>query len=236
MLISRIFLALVALASAGCATKLRFPLNRMVSPEAVGGVMNGEVEIGRMGQANGKVDASEEEPFPLEVKQQMAMSWFAALSFFDGMDGYWQHTASGPSMFGARWQFIGNRLTQGGAGNSLAVTAAIGGNEHETDSSPKIEFEVASWDASLIHGYWITPFWQVFETLAYASHSVQGDLKGAGGGDFKENGKFLTFAAGTALHFRPLKLKLEYAHVQAKWSGAESGTISSLAFSLGYSF
>ena len=43
------------------------------------------------------------------------------------------------------------------------------GIEHEIDGNPKVEFEAAATDFALIHGYWLTPYWQIFETLGYAN-------------------------------------------------------------------
>jgi len=220
----------------GCATKIRVPLNRMVSPETVGGAMNSEFELSSQQQLEGKVNVSGPAPYPLEFTSATAMGYFAALSLLESVDITWQHTASAPSLVGLKWQFMGGSLQQAGAGNSMAITAAFGGNEHEIDGNPKVEFEAAGTDFALIHGYWLTPNWQVFETLGYASYSYKGELSGSTSGDFSDDGKLLTLAGGTALVMRPLKLKLEMAYTQADWSESGKETYLSFAFGLGLFF
>jgi hypothetical protein len=219
-----------------CATKLRVPLNRMMSPETVGGAMNTEFELSSKQQVEGKVDVSQAEPYPLRFTSQAAMGYFAALSLLDSVDITWTHTASAPSLLGFKWQFMGGSLQQAGAGNSMAISAAFGGNEHEIDGNPKVEFETAATDVALIHGYWLTPNWQIFETLGYASYSYKGELSGSTSGEFGEDGTLLTVAGGTALVFRPYKLKFEAAYTQADWSEAGNKTYLSFAFGLGLFF
>jgi hypothetical protein len=224
------------LLTVGCATKIRVPLNRMISPESVGGAMNPEFEFGQQGQANGKIDTSASSPYPIKVSEQRASSYFFGLSFFESLDFTWNHTASAPSLVGVRWQFLGNSLRSAGAGHSMAMTAAFGGNEHEVEGSPKLEFDISAYDVSLIHGYWITPWWQVFESLAYTSYSIEGKLSGTPSGEISDSNKQLTAAAGTAVVMAPFKVKTELAYSQLDWSDSKDESFLSWALSLGFFF
>lgn len=217
----------------GCATKFRFPLNRMISPESVGGAYNGEMELGQQGQIEGKVDVTQTSPYPLKFEQRSSFSFFGAMSLFDSVDFFWNHTASAPSLVGGRWQFLGNSQQAGGSGHSMALTAAFGGNEHEIDSSPDVEFKIGATDFSLIHGYWFNSAWQIFESLAYSAYTVSGDLSGSVVGKIDDNAKQMTAAIGTALIFKPGKLKLEASYSKLEWSESESDSYLSYALTLG---
>lgn len=221
---------------ASCATKFRFPLNRMISPESVGGAFNGEFELGQQGQAEGKIDVSQASPYPMKFNQRMGTSFFGALSLIESFDFYWNHTASAPSLIGGRWQFIGNSQLAGGSGHSMAITGAVGGNEHEIDGNPKVEFKVGATDFSLIHGYWFTANWQIFESLGYSTYSVEADLSGSPSGRVDDEAKQLTAAIGTALVFKPGKIKIEAAYTKLDWSSSGNDTFISYALALGFNF
>ncbi|MBY0516702.1 MAG: hypothetical protein K2P81_07335, partial [Bacteriovoracaceae bacterium] len=221
---------------AGCATKLRAPINRMVSPETVGGAFNTELELSSLNQVEGKVDVSQSTPYPIQFSPVSSMGYFAALSMADSFDITWQHTASAPSMLGIKWQFLGGSLQSAGAGHSMALTAAIGGNEHEIDGNPKITFKVGATDYALIHGFWLAPFWQIFESVGYSHYTYDGELSGSPSGDFSESGKLLSLAAGTAILFKPFRIKTEISSVQADWSGMGKKSYLSWAFGLAYFF
>lgn len=236
MNLARFFMVSFLLVASSCATKFRFPLNRMISPESVGGAFNGEMELGQQGQVEGKVNISEPEPYPLQLTQRTSMSFFGAMSLIESLDFYWNHTASAPSMAGGRWQAIGGSQQAGGAGHSLAFTAAFGGNEHEIEGATDVEFEIAATDFSVIHGYWFTPSWQIFETLAYTNYTVTGKLSGSASGEIDDKAKQVTAAVGTALIFRPGKLKLEAAYSKLDWSTSEDDSYISYALSLGLNF
>jgi len=236
MLLRRVLLVLVLIVLGGCATKFRFPLNRMITPESVGGAFNSEFDIGKVGQAEGKVDISSSSPFPINTEQVDGMSYFGALSFTESIDFYWNHTADAPSIVGGRYQFLGGSQQAGGAGHSMAVTLGFGGNEHESEDSPKVEFAISASDLSLVHGYWFTPFWQIFETLAYTTYGVEGKIGGAGGGKIQERLKQTTAAVGTALVFKPMKVKFEASYSQLDWSDSKDRTYVSYAMALGFNF
>jgi hypothetical protein len=206
----------------------------MMAPETIGGEMNPEFELSMQQQLDGKVDVSSAEPYPIDFKPRSAMGYMAGLSLFDSVDFTWQHTASAPSMFGFKWQFMGNSLAQATAGHSMAIAGAFGGNEHEIDGDPKVEFTSSATEVSLIHGYWFTAFWQIYESVTLANYRYEGELSGSASGDFTDKGKLLTGAIGTSLFAKPYRLKGEVAYTQADWSG--SGKDSYLSFALGLGF
>ena len=154
----------------------------------------------------------------------------------ESFDFYWNHTASAPSLIGGRWQFFGNSQQAGGSGHSMAITGAVGGNEHEVDGNPKVEFKIGTTDFSVIHGYWFTGNWQIFETFGYSTYAVTGDLSGSTSGKVDDEAKQLIMAIGTAFVFKPGKVKIEAAYSKLDWSASRDDTYISYAVSLGFNF
>lgn len=221
---------------ASCATKFRHPLNRMVAPQTVGGAMNSEIMIYQLQQADGKVDVSKPEPYPLRFSTTGSLGYYGALSILENLDVTWQHAASAPSMLGLKWQFFGTNLQQAGAGHTLAITAAFGGNEHEVDGSTRLNFDVSATDFAFIHGFWITPFWQIYESIGYSTYSFEGKLSGTTSGRFADTGNVLMGSLGTTFVLKPLKLQLEGSYSKADWDGREEVESFSVAFGLGFIF
>lgn len=220
--------------SLSCATKFRHPLNRMVTPETVGGAMNSELMIYQLGQGDGKVDITKPEPYPLRFSETTSLGYYGALSLLDSLDITWQHTASAPSMLGFKWQLLGGSLQQAGTGQSLALTTAFGGNEHEVDGRTRLNFEVAATDFALIHGFWLTPNWQIYESLGYSNFNFDGTLSGTSSGNFKDSGTVLMGSVGTAFVMKPFKLQVEGSYTKADWEG--QGEVDSFSFAAGLGF
>ncbi len=219
-----------------CATKFRHPLNRMVLPQTVGGAMNTEFTIYQLTQGDGKIDISKPQPYPLRFSATSSLGYYGALSILDSLDLTWQHTASAPSMLGFKWQFFGSNLQQAGAGQTLALTAAFGGNEHEVDGNPKVNFNVGASDFALIHGFWLTPSWQIYESIGYSAFSFEGKLSGNSSGSFRDSGNTLMGSIGSAFILKPLKLQVEGSYTKSDWEGQGEVENVSLAAGLGFIF
>lgn len=229
-------LILLMFLASSCATKFRVPVNRMMLPDTVGGAFRGQFEVGKQGQANGTIDVSKPSPYPFTFKQIDGTSFLGEMSLANTVDFYWSHTSSSVSLLGAKWQFVGNPLTGGGSGHSMALTGALGGNEHEVDGNPKIEYSFNATDASLIHGYWLTGNWEIFESLGYSTYHIDGKLSGNPSGKLNDRARQLTGAAGTALVYLPIIVKTEVSYSKLNWSNSKDRDYVAWAFSLGFTF
>jgi hypothetical protein len=208
----------------------------MVMPQTVGGTMNSEFMVYQLSQGNGKIDVSKPQPYPLKFSSTSSLGYYGAFSILDSLDLTWQHTASAPSMFGFKWQFFGTNLQQAGAGQTLALTAAFGGNEHEVDGNPRLNFNVGASDFALLHGFWITPSWQIYESIGYSSFNFEGNLAGNTSGSFKESGTVLMGSVGSAFLMNPFKLQVEGSYSKSDWESQGEVENVSLAMGLGFIF
>ena len=223
-----------------CATKVRTPLNRMVSPESIGGSMNSEIQIAKTSSVQGRFDVSEDQPYPIQQNVASASSYWLGVSLLESMDFFWWHTSSTPSLFGLRYQIFGSPQLQNPQGHSLAITAALGGNEHETNSNPKLTMEIAARDFSMIYGLWILPYLQANTSIFYSSFDLSGKLKSSSDPTLNSNldytNKQIGMTLGLTLRWSAFNFKTEYAYTQSKWSDSSSKTFSSLGFGVGILF
>lgn len=208
----------------------------MVMPQTVGGAMNSEFMVYQLSQGDGKIDISKPQPYPLKFSSTSSLGYYGAFSLVDSFDLTWHHTASAPSMLGFKWQFFGTNLQQTGAGQTLALTAAFGGNEHEVDGNPRVNFNVGASDFALLHGFWITPSWQIYESVGYSSFNFEGKLTGNTSGSFKESGTVLMGSVGSAFVMKPFKLQVEGSYSKSDWEGQGEVENVSLAAGLGFIF
>lgn len=205
-------------------------------PQTVGGAMNSELMVYQLSQGDGKINISKPEPYPFRFSSTSSLGYYGAFSLLDNLDLTWNHTASAPSMFGIKWQFFGTNLQQTGAGQTLALTAAFGGNEHEVDGDTRVNFNVGASDFALLHGFWITPSWQIYESVGYSSFSFEGKLTGNTTGSFKESGTVLMGSVGSAFVMKPFKLQVEGSYTKSDWEGQGEVENLSLAAGLGFIF
>jgi hypothetical protein len=238
MKINLLVLSLIVLV--GCATKIRTPLNRLMSPETVGGSLNTEVQMGKAGSAQGRLDVSESAPYPMLVSVSEGNQYFTALSLYPSFDLFWNHFSSSNSMFGIRYQIMGTPQTSNPQGYNLSFTAAIGGNEYESESDPKLKFELGGRDFSIIQSYWIWSFLSFYHSVFYSKYELTGDLSSSNDptldAKFNQNSTNLGTNIGAQLKLFSYNFKIEYCLNRVKWSVGKAENITSLGMSLGATF
>ena len=223
-----------------CATKVRTPLNRMISSESIGGSMNSEIQLAKVSAAQGKFNVSQDKPYPISQSQTGTNSYWWGLSLLESIDFFWWHTASTSSLFGLRYQMLGAPQLQNPQGHSLALTAALGGNEHETNSETKLDMKIGARDFSLIYGLWLLPFLQANSSVFYSSTDLSGKLTSKSDStlnsklDYKNTQTGMSL--GLTLKWSSYSFKTEYAYTQSKWSETPSKAFGSLGFALGILF
>jgi hypothetical protein len=162
-----------------CATKYVIPGNRFISPESVGGVLKVQAEIQQNSSKVAAIDVSDGNTNnKLQYNDKIRTGYFFGASLFEQLDFLWYQTASSVSFVGARIQVIGGSKASNSAGHKLSITAALGGNDHEIDSSdPKIDFTMKGQDYSLIHGYRFSENFMIYESLSQTNITFDGKLK-----------------------------------------------------------
>jgi hypothetical protein len=224
----------------GCATKIRTPLNRLMSAESVGGSLNTEVQFGKTQSAQGRFDVSDSAPYPIDVSSTETRQYFTALSLLPSLDVFWNYHTNSNSLFGFRYQFIGNPQTANPTGYNLAATIALGNNEHETESDPKLNFELGGRDFSVIHSFWPWTFLGFYNSLFLSKYELTGDLSSSNDptldADFNNRLTQIGTNLGAQFKLFNFNFKVEYCYSRLKWSESSAKNFSSLGMALGATF
>ncbi len=160
-----------------CATKYIIPGNRFMTPESQGGVFRSSVEF-QQSTANqltvNVMNASIEDGVLHSLTDRTGYAF--STSFLEQLDLFWTHTGGANSLFGGKFQFLGSSKTAVGAGHKMALSAAVGGNEHETEGANKVEFELSGSEFQLLYGYRFNEFLLTYSNLAYAHYNFAGQI------------------------------------------------------------
>lgn len=173
MLIRLIFLLFFT----SCATKYIVPGNRFMTPETQGGAFRTAIEVHQSSANQLTADISNASVKDGVNTSVIKRTGFAMeTSFLEQLDLFWTHTGGGNSLLGGKYQFVGASKNAKGAGHKMAISAAMGGNEHETDNKNKVEFDLEGQEFQLLYGYRINEFFMMYSNLAYARYNFSGKI------------------------------------------------------------
>ncbi len=225
-----------------CATKYVLPGNRFISPESVGGSLRPQIELQQNSSKVVSIDVSGgRTDNRLLYSDKNRTGYFFGMSLIEQLDFIWYQTASSVSFTGARIQILGGSKSSNATGHKLALTAALGGNEHELDETePKISFKMSGQDYSLIHGYRFSPNILVYESFSQTNITYDGKLKS---NDPTFNGLEVGYRntlyglfAGVEFSYNSLMVKLECGYQRIKSTNTPNKEGMLYAYALGYNF
>lgn len=173
----RRLLFLLMFLQVGCATKYMIPGNRFMTPESQGGVFRGQFEFQQTSASqltadlsNGSVDNG------VNVEAVTRSGFLFSTSLLDQFDFFWNHTGGANSMLGGKFQFMGASRTGNGTGHKMALSAALGANEHEIEGSTAVEFELSGTEYQLLYGYRFSEMILAYSIFSYASYDFAGEV------------------------------------------------------------
>jgi hypothetical protein len=161
-----------------CATKYIIPGNRFMTPESQGGEFHSSIELHQSSANQLTADVSQgsvKNGVTSKITNRTGFEF--ETSFLEQLDLFWTHTGGGNSLLGGKFQFMGASKTANGAGHKMAISAAIGGNEHEIEGANKVEFELTGQEFQLLYGYRLNEFFLLYSNLAYASYKFAGEIR-----------------------------------------------------------
>ena len=225
----------------GCATKYILPGNRFMTPESQGGAFQSQFEFQQAAANQLAVDVSQASVKDGVTYQVVRRSGFSfSTAFLDQLDLFWNHTGSANSMLGAKFQFLGASRTAKGSGHKMAISAALGGNEHETDGENKVEFELSGQEFQLLYGYRFSELIMAYSNLSYARYSFLGSVSSSdpllNGLKPEYESKMMSLYGGVELTVSSFFSKLEcgYQQIETTYTKDESNLV--LGYSLGVSW
>jgi hypothetical protein len=174
--ISKYFFFLILLG--GCATKYIVPGNRFLTPESQGGNLRSHFEFQQSSATQLTADLTNASIKDGVTQQVVARSGFLfGTSLYESADFFWTHTGGANSLLGLKLQLIGASKAANGTGHLLAVAASLGANEHETDGSNTVEFELSGKEFNLLYGYRFSENILAYSNLSHATYNFLGKVR-----------------------------------------------------------
>ena len=198
----------------GCATKYMLPGNRFLTPESQGEAFRGQFEIQKTTGNELSIDTRNDKITDGVLYSEVPRTGFLfSNSLFNQFDLFWSHTAGANSMLGGKFQFMGGSRVSNSVGHKLAIAAAIGSNEHETDDKV-VEFTLGGQEYILLYGYRFLEEIMAYSSLSQANfdgqiHSSNNNLDGKRP---NINSKIISISGGLEANVNPVFAKLEFTY------------------------
>lgn len=148
-----------------------------MTPESQGGMFRSSVELAQADAYHLTADLTDGKVTNgVNDEKVSRTSYLFNTSLAEQIDVFWSHVGGSTSLLGVKFQFMGGSRTGNATGHKMAITAAMGGNEHETDSSPKVEFDISSQEFQFLYGFRFNPSILVYSNLSYGKYSFDGKV------------------------------------------------------------
>ncbi len=207
-----------------CAQRIKVPINRFHSPEAIG--RGAEVEYREVGFSSGVLDFSGSTTSnPLLMGKAADTEFYGGIGVAERADIFIRVPEESSSLVGIKVQVLGEPAKKAAVGHKLAFTAGMGAERDTFNQVFTIDLKSDVSEYSLIHGYRANPFFMVYEGVSVSNYSFRGSIKGTTGFDSNE----IDFSAknilgahvGIVLGKHQVKLKLEAGTQKIEWTHTE---------------
>jgi hypothetical protein len=211
----RIFLLGFFFIITGCATKYMLPGNRFLTPETQGEAFRGQFEVQKTTGNELSIDTRQNRTDQGVLYSEVSRTGFLlSNSLFNRFDLYWSHVAGGNSLLGGKFQFLGGSRVTKETGHKLALAAAVGSNEHETDDGV-VEFTLGGQEFMLLYGFRWVPELMTYATLSQATYNFDGEVRTSGplsGQTPKIDSKIISLSGGLEGSIDVVFAKLEFTY------------------------
>ena len=223
-----------------CAQRIKVPINRTISPEAIGGGFDLEYKKTGFSQGvlqfeNGEMD----NPLLMSVLQEDEL--YMAVGISKNADLFLKIPKESSSLVGIKVQVIGNSSKERAVGHNLAFTLGMGNERDTFEEGLDIQLKSDVQDYSIIHGYRFSESLMLYEGISLSSFQFDGKIKNApsgfSGDKFSYNAENILGAhAGLEVGSVAFKLRIELGFQQIQWSNTEKKTFNFLGYSLSSTF
>jgi hypothetical protein len=192
------------------------PGNRFLTPESQGEAFRGQFEIQKTTGNELSIDTRNDKITDGVLYSEVPRTGFLfSNSLFNQFDLFWSHTAGANSMLGGKFQFMGGSRVSNSVGHKLAIAAAIGSNEHETDDKV-VEFTLGGQEYILLYGYRFLEEIMAYSSLSQANYNFDGQIHSSNNNlDGKRpniNSKIISISGGLEANVNPVFAKLEFTY------------------------
>ncbi|MCO4753356.1 MAG: hypothetical protein KC478_02685 [Bacteriovoracaceae bacterium] len=229
-----IFTSFLILSS--CTQRIKAPINRMISPEAIG--HGAEIEYKQMGFSEGLLDFSgSKTDNALTMGSVANRELYLALGVAQKADIFIRIPEQSTSLLGVKVQVLGEPSKGRSEGHKLAFSVAMGAERDSFEGTYDVKLKSNAQDFSLIHGYRLNSMILLYDSITYSKYNFEGTIENAGP-SFSSNEfdytaeKILGLQGGVEVGGSSFKLKLEMAFQKISWTHTESKTYTSFGYSL----
>ncbi len=192
------------------------PGNRFLTPETQGEAFRGQIEIQKTTGNEVSIDTRNNSVEEGVLYTEVSRTGFLySNSIFNQFDLFWSHVAGANSMLGAKFQFMGESRVQNSVGHKLAIAAAIGSNEHETDDGV-VEFTLGGQEYMFLYGYRFMEEIMAYTSLSQANYLFEGKVTSSNsslnGLRPNINSKIISLSGGFEASVNPVFAKLEFTY------------------------
>ena len=255
-----LLLSLVLLGSCSTRIGMRTPSTKMISPEAVGAGLKGEITTFQNEGTVAEVDLSQNttgESLNLESKSEDGdfLGVHAEIGAFSSMDVViYSPGDTSPLMGGVKYQIIGEPKLNAKAGNhslSILAMAGAGSKEDENDDpieitpqddEVKTELDMTAGTTGLLYGYRLNSSMLVYLGGLYTYYNFNGILESDNnatldGEEIDYNGEVVDASVGTIIDLgRLMSLKLEATNQKVNWEKTSARTFNYFAVGLSFNW
>lgn len=236
----RFLLLIFLLQIGGCATKYMLPGNRFITPESQGEAFRGQIEVQKTTGNELSIDTRNNKVDEGVLYSEVPRTGFLfSNSLFNQLDLFWSHTAGANSMLGGKFQFMGGSRVSKSLGHKLAIAAAIGSNEHETDDKV-VEFTLGGQEYMFLYGYRFMPEVMLYSSLSQANYNFDGHITSSNaalnGKRPNINSRIMSFSGGLEASVDPVFAKLEFTYQSISTDKTKAYSHYITGLSVGYAW
>jgi hypothetical protein len=224
----------------GCATKYILPGNRFMTPESQGGAFNSQIEIQQAKANKLSADLSNSSvKNGVDYEDLTRLGVLLSTSLLDQIDVFWSHVGGGNSLLGVKYQFLGASRTGNGTGQKMAISAAFGSNEHETeDETPEVKFKLGGKEFQILYGYRFDEMFLVYSNFSYATYTFESSINSTALSGLKPEyeSTLKSLLTGVEFSLLPFSAKVEAGYQLITTTDTKNYSHFLFGYSLGYSF
>lgn len=216
-----------------CAQRVKVPVNRFSTPEAVG--VGLELEARQVGYSSGLFDFSNNQTDnALQMSLASNQEFYMGLGVSHNVDFFLKIPEESSSLIGVKIQFVGGPKKAISAGHQLSFTMGMGSERDKFDDEFEIDLKSDVQDYMLLHGYRFNESFLLYDGIALSHYDFEGTISGAPtleNNDLNYSAEnILGFFVGVELGGPSFNFKAETAIQKIKWSNTDE----KLFFSFGY--
>ena len=233
-------LLLFVILTTSCAQRIKVPINRTISPEAVGGGF--EVEYKKTGFSQGVLQFDNGEmDNPLLMSTLQEDELYMGIGISRNADLFVKIPKESSSIVGLKVQVIGNPSKERSEGHNLAFTLGMGSERDTFEEGLDIILKSDVQDYSIIHGYRFSNAFMIYEGISISNFLFDGKIEdppsGFSGNTFSYRANNILGAhAGMEIGGAAFKIRVEFGIQQIEWSNTEKKTFNFLGYSLSSTF